>query len=936
MRDKADLFEEGDLIKLGKHRFSVNTQPLELTMVPRGEHMALHLTGTDFYELIDDAEFAKTKVFWSQELPSELPEVYRGEYLAACILFDAEEAKNGLTMAALREAGRSEGGLLELVRKVAGARYDEGYDRGVHDADAAKILEKLLALHDSAGLLRFPATPRALAILFWAFAKDEEAASIDREAIHRRAASLGRLRVAFGHSDELVAFSNELAGHIRAFHEARGIEVSEGEARLAGAYLAEELMADRPRFKTSSDAIALEDALLKKLDLDGTRRAFDEDLRSIGQDLRARLALVRAWLEAFVRRSNDEATKARAHATFEAAVLILTDNLDREESSAFTRAEVKDLLGQHPRIENRTMELRLDEMLERLNDFIHHRVPGYRNYREARHALLERERVRLRLDEYKPRVMSSFVRNRLINDVYLPLIGDNLAKQLGAAGSGKRTDLMGLLLLVSPPGYGKTTLMEYVANRLGIVFMKVNGPSLGHAVMSLDPAEAPNATSRQEVEKINLAFEMGNNVMLYLDDIQHTNPELLQKFISLCDATRRVEGVYKGRTRTYDLRGKRFCVVMAGNPYTESGEKFQIPDMLANRADTYNLGDILEGKDDVFALSYVENALTSNTALSPLATRDQNDVYKLVEMAQGKEVPASELSYGYSGAELEEMKTVLRHLFLVRDVLLRVNAEYIRSASQADAFRTEPPFKLQGSYRNMNKLAEKIVSAMTVDEVERLVDDHYMSESQTLTSGAEQNLLKLAEMRGRMTTAEAERWNQIKREFVRLRTQGGADDDPVTRLTGTLGGLGRELEAIRDTILGAAERAAEQARRETEAQAKASKAKKPNGAELVAALGPKLDKLEKALERLANPKVEVTVEAPAQPPSPPASAGNVATVAAADQLAAQVAILENTLLPLVTSTNQNLEDAKELHDHIIQLLDLVRRMDEKLREKYQI
>ena len=26
---------------------------------------------------------------------------------------------------------------------------------------------------------------------------------------------------------------------------------------------------------------------------------------------------------------------------------------------------------------------------------------------------------------------------------------------------------------------------------------------------------------------------------------------------------------------------------MAGNPYTESGEKFRIPDMLSNRADTY-------------------------------------------------------------------------------------------------------------------------------------------------------------------------------------------------------------------------------------------------------------------------------------------------------------------------------------------------------------
>jgi hypothetical protein len=43
-------------------------------------------------------------------------------------------------------------------------------------------------------------------------------------------------------------------------------------------------------------------------------------------------------------------------------------------------------------------------------------------------------------------------------------------------------------------------------------------------VTSLDPAEAPNAAAREELQKLNLAFEMGDNVMVCLDDIQHLNP----------------------------------------------------------------------------------------------------------------------------------------------------------------------------------------------------------------------------------------------------------------------------------------------------------------------------------------------------------------------------------------------------------------------------
>jgi hypothetical protein len=787
LRDKLDLFEDGDsLIRLGRHRFAVNTQPLELTMLPTDGAMQLCLTGTDYVEVLKDDEVDGYASVWEQALPSETATVYRAEYLAASMLFAAERATGGLTVERLTEASLVEAELLELVRGWTAERYAEGYERGVHDVDAARILAELVRLRGTAGLLRFSPVQRALAVLFFAWGEDVAA----RQRWSRRARSLGRLRAATGAVRPMEQLADELADGLGAWLDTAGLDVVLGAAgrRLAGAYLAEELTKQTPEFVVSKPADALRLAVKRQLDDNSMRTAFEADLDALSEAPAERFALAAAWARAL---AEDE------DVAIEATVALLTEReLGQRVTSAASTAELTDLLGQHPRVRDGRLALRLDGFLQRLSSYVAEGAPRFERWRALRHEVLLRERERLRVDEFLPKVMSAFVRNRLIDEVYLPIVGDNLAKQLGAAGAARRTDQMGLLLLVSPPGYGKTTLMEYVANRLGLVFMKVNGPALGHEVTSLDPAEAPNATARQEVEKINLSLEMGNNVMLYLDDIQHTNPELLQKFISLCDATRRIEGVWKGRTRTYDMRGRKFCVVMAGNPYTESGERFQIPDMLANRADTYNLGDILQGKDDLFALSYVENSLTSNPVLQPLATRDQSDVYLLIRMAAGEEVPSSDLSWGYSAVELGEITAVLKRLAKVQEVVLRVNQQYIASAAQEDAYRTEPSFKLQGSYRNMNKMGERVVAAMNDDELDRMIDDHYAGEAQTLTTGAEANLLKLGEMLGTLSEERAARWAEICKEFRRLKLTGSGEDDPVARVTGVLSSLDQRLEAI--------------------------------------------------------------------------------------------------------------------------------------------
>jgi hypothetical protein len=772
LRDRADLFGDGgETVRLGRHRFAVNTQAIDLTLVPKDGGMSLAVTGTDFRTPVTDEGFAATKPFWDQLLVSESKDVYRAEYLATSVL----------------AAGVPEDAdLLDVVRRAAESRYDEGYERGVHDHDAAAILEVLLRLHAGAGLLRFPPAARALAQLFWAFGAAEPA----RKAWSTRATSLARARAVFGPVAAIDALCAELAAAIAEF------PLATGDTALAAEYLFEELGTSPAGFVTSAGARTLVDRFRRALD---GRREFDDDLRALGDGAEAavvaRHQLATAWLTAFVG-TDDELP---ADELPEAVALLLCD-LPRHESSAAVVATVEGLLGAHPRVAERRMTVRLDEVLTRTREFRLARVPAFRAYQKQRNELLARERDRLRLDEFKPKVMSAFVRNRLLDEVYLPLIGDNLAKQLGAVGDAKRTDQMGLLLLISPPGYGKTTLMEYVANRLGLVFVKVNGPALGHDVTSLDPAEAPNATARQEVEKISFALELGNNALLYLDDIQHTNPELLQKFISLCDAQRRMEGVWDGRTRTYDMRGKRFAVCMAGNPYTEQGKRFRIPDMLANRADVWNLGDVLSGREDVFALSYIENSLTSNAVLAPLSTRDRGDIELLLRLAKGEEVRSDQLSHPYSSVELDQITSVLRHLLRVQQVVLANNQTYIASAAQAESSRMEPPFQLQGSYRNMNKLAERIVPVMNDVELEGVISDHYLGEAQTLTAGAEANLLKLAELRGILTREQEQRWAEVKAAYLRDKALGGAADDPMTRAIGAMGLLADKVGAVEAAI----------------------------------------------------------------------------------------------------------------------------------------
>ncbi|MFI9018220.1 DNA repair ATPase [Streptomyces griseus] len=781
LRDRTELYADGgSVIRLGRHRFAVNTQPFDLTLVPSGEGLVFALTGTDYRAPVTDPAFAAARPYGEQLLPSENAAVYRAEHLAARLL----DEHGAVRLGSLPEAE-----LRRLVRESAAEAYDEGYTRGVHDEDAAAILAALLRLHAEAGLLRHRSAVRAAAQHFWAYDADEPL----RTSWSRRAVSLARARDTFGSAPAIARLREEWAAAI-------GSPSPAAPGHAVAAYLFEELTTGPAGFVVGSSVRAFLAAFHRAVGPD----AYAEDLAALGDDRAARRQLVEGWLAPYA-----ETTGAGLGDgdLAEAVAVELCPELERYACDAPLTERLEGLLGDHPRVAGGALTVRIDELLARTAEFRDVTVPGFRAYQRLRTSLVTAERGRLRLDDHRPRVMSAFVRNRLLDEVYLPLIGDSLAKQLGTADADRRTDSQGLLLLVSPPGYGKTTLMEYVADRLGMVLVKISGPNLGHDVTSLDPDRAPSATARQEIEKINFALEAGNNTLLYLDDIQHTSPELLQKFIPLCDATRRIEGVRDGEPRSYDLRGKRFAVCMAGNPYTESGERFRIPDMLANRADVWNLGEVLSGREDVFALSFVENALTANPVLAPLASRSRDDLALLVRLAGGSDpaARAEHLEHPYSAAELDRVLAVLRHLVTARDTVLAVNAAYIASAARTDATRTEPPFRLQGSYRNMNKIAERIVPVMNDEELSAVVDDHYAGEAQTLTTGAEANLLKLAALRGTLTPGQAERWAAITASYVRTQALGGPDGDPMTRAVAAIGLLADRIAAVETAIRRAAD-----------------------------------------------------------------------------------------------------------------------------------
>lgn len=735
--DHAELFEEGT-VKVGRWRFGINTESFELRLDSTDDgRFRTRLTGTELSLPLDDPELAEFADLSAQIYPSEPPGLPRALFLA----FEAHAAGVGP----------------EAVASFAASRIEDGYEPGVHDADAATILTALAPWWGHPALT-VHGVERAVGAVWL---RDQKPTA--RDDLLRRFRTVAELQAGTpslnGDGHALGALVDRYGPDLHTVAASAGLD-------------------------DGFDVVAAIDALVDH----GSSPEASSTGGTVADDFRA-------WAEPrsidpaaapfgdVVRWVRDQAPQAPASVAAEAA-WILHDASVGVVSGVPAEVTITGLLSTHPMISGGALTVDVGRAHTEYLRYRREGVARFRRFAEVRQRVLAAERARLEIDQLRPKVLTSFVRNRLIDEVYLPLIGDNFARQLGLNGAAQ-----GLLMLISPPGYGKTTLIEYLADLMGFAMVKINGPALGTGVTSLDPRAAPDAASAEELTKLNRAFAMGNNVICCLDDIQHTSPELLQKFIPLCDATRRIEGVLDGQAQTFSLSGRRFVMVMAGNPYTSAGATFRIPDMLANRADVHNLGDVASGAGDAFAQSYIENSCGVNEVVSPLLTADRGDLTALLRVADGEPVRSDALSRSYPAGELTAITKTLGHMVRIRDVLLKVNAAYIASASVDDHLRGEPAFLLQGSYRNMARIAQRVVPAMTAEEVDILVADHYRAESQTLAAASAWNMAKLAEVIGRAGPPELAEIDQMR---VRWR-EANVAGDPLAAIATALRNIEQKL-----------------------------------------------------------------------------------------------------------------------------------------------
>ena len=313
--------------------------------MPRGDELHLHLTGTDFLEPLRDPELEALRDFWQVALESESAQLYRAEYLAGQVLDAADRGQEGLSLESLKPLLAHPEELARVIRDFAAPRYKEGYEKGIHDHDAAAILLQLLPLRDSAGLLRFGAAARAFATLYW----DRQQEQPQPRQWVERARTSRHIQQLFGRREGLLQLQEEILVALGDWHQQHAFTLAAELLPEAAEYLVQELAAERIEFTFSKYAKQLQEALT--LRLQGARMwdDYQQALARLVERPAAQWALTENWLSALC--AEGEFVEWADYVPEAVALSLLREDFAKRITEVDLRFKVDNLMGEHPRIQ---------------------------------------------------------------------------------------------------------------------------------------------------------------------------------------------------------------------------------------------------------------------------------------------------------------------------------------------------------------------------------------------------------------------------------------------------------------------------------------------------------------------------------------------------------------------------------------------------------
>jgi hypothetical protein len=371
LKDRNELYvgSEG-AIRFGDFEFAVNRQDLQLTCIPRGEDLCLHLTGTRLFLPLDEPEIRSAKDLWDQEFISETKDVYRAEYLAYHLFLNLEQSGR---IGEVFEWNQDQ--VQQFVSDAAVQRVGEGYNKGVHDMDAAKILAALIQMHQTLGLLRYAPSTRICAALAWAFNESDD----EMQLLAARIQAYGSMCKAFPDSNQDHNYRLLLQNQIESFIQSTGLfdtSLVENSAK----YLFEQLQQSTHPATTALSHQLVED-FDKHLRTRHLTESFKEARESVRSNLQSHFQLLREWLKGYLTQEAPE------HLDYidEAAFLIWKESkLPTGKTDALPTLDIADWRGDHHRINGSVYDLNYARFMNQLNNYSKQEAAQFRSFQDLK------------------------------------------------------------------------------------------------------------------------------------------------------------------------------------------------------------------------------------------------------------------------------------------------------------------------------------------------------------------------------------------------------------------------------------------------------------------------------------------------------------------------------------------------------------------------